>query len=354
MNNLLIKSDIQEIINNLSDEYEYFNGKKILITGGNGFLGRYFLAVFHRLNNDYLSKPCTVSIFDNLIIPSKNDFDLFDDSNIQFINYDVTEKIDWNGDLDIIIHAAGIASPYYYRAYPMETLKVSTIGSSNMLELAKSHQARLIFFSSSEIYGDPDPKHVPTSESYRGNVSSMGPRACYDESKRLGETLCYIYHTQFGLNTNVIRPFNVYGPGMPPSDYRVIPNFGASIKLNEPLKVYGNGRQTRTYSYVSDALTGFLKTIIKGVPGEPYNIGNDKPEVSVLDLIQVIEKVLGCKIKFDIIEHPDTYPSDEPMRRCPDIRKAKLQLDYHPNIDLETGLSRFLLWSDQHYPASKS
>ena len=353
MNNHFIDSDIHEITNNLGNEYQKFSGKKILITGGNGFLGQYFIAVFHRLNSNFLSKPCSITIMDNLIVPSSKGFDLFDDSNIQFINHDVIEEIDWDGDLDIVIHAAGIASPYYYRAYPMETLKVSTVGCTNMLELARQHQARFIFFSSSEIYGDPDPRHVPTSESYRGNVASMGPRACYDESKRLGETLCYIYHTQFGLNTNVIRPFNIYGPGMSPSDYRVIPNFGASIKLNEPLRIYGNGKQTRTYCYISDALTGFLKTIINGVSGEPYNIGNNKPEVSVLELVQAIEKVLECKVKFDIVEHPDSYPSDEPMRRCPDIRKAKLQLNYQPNIDLEEGLSRFLSWSEQHYPSSK-
>jgi UDP-glucuronate decarboxylase len=206
--------------------------------------------------------------------------------------------------------------------------------------------------SSSEIYGDPDPRHVPTPESYRGNVACQGPRACYDEGKRVGETLCHIYHERFGTHVNTVRPFNVYGPGMLKDDYRVLPNFAGRIVAGDRLKVYGSGAQTRTYCYVTDAMTGFFKVLLRGVPGEVYNIGCPAPEVSVLNLVQVIERVLGRPIAYDVIEHPDSYPADEPLRRCPDIRKAAVQLAFSPQIGLEEGLGRFLTWAADAYTAA--
>jgi UDP-glucuronate decarboxylase len=218
-----------------------------------------------------------------------------------------------------------------------------------MLNLATAHDARFTFFSSSEIYGDPDPKHVPIQESYRGNVSCQGPRACYDESKRTGETLCYIFHSTEGTHTNVIRPFNVFGPGMQETDYRVLPNFASRIKGGLPLHVYGSGNQTRTFCYITDAMVGFMLVILKGVAGEAYNIGNPKPEISMVDLVKRIEKVSTRDVAYDIVEYPDSYPADEPNRRAPDIRKAGLQLKYEPGVDLDNGLKRFLDWSDTVY-----
>jgi UDP-glucuronate decarboxylase len=218
-----------------------------------------------------------------------------------------------------------------------------------MLEVALRARARFTFFSSSEIYGDPDTAHVPTPESYRGHVASQGPRACYDESKRVGETLCYIFHEKHGVATNVIRPFNVYGPGMQETDYRVLPNFASRIKGNRPLNIYGSGNQTRTFCYVTDAIVGFLLVILKGIPGETYNIGNPVPEIAMLDLARAIESVLGRPVPHNIIEYPDSYPADEPNRRCPDIRKARLQLGYSAEVGLDEGLKRFLGWSDRTY-----
>jgi UDP-glucuronate decarboxylase len=186
-------------------------------------------------------------------------------------------------------------------------------------------------------------------ESYRGNVSSQGPRACYDESKRVGETLCYIFHEYFGVHTNIIRPFNVYGPGMQESDYRVLPNFGSRLKADKPFNVYGTGNQTRTFCYLTDAMVGFLRVILSGVPGETYNIGNPKPEISVMELIDVMARVIGRPIERNVIDYPDSYPADEPLRRCPDIRKAKLQLGYEPQVKIEDGLERFLNWTGANY-----
>ena len=349
MKNFSLLSDIDEVIERIRDAATDFSGKTVLLTGGRGFLGRYFMNVFDRLNKDVLEKPVSLIVLDNLITAGQEGSQIPSFKHVEFLEHDVIQPFHYEGKLDYVIHAAGIASPFYYRAYPLETLEVAINGTQNMLELADRSDARLTFFSSSEIYGDPDAKHVPMQESYRGNVSCQGPRACYDESKRVGETLCYIFHNQNGTKTNTIRPFNVYGPGMQETDYRVLPNFASRIKAGKPLHIYGDGTQTRTFCYITDALVGFLLVIIKGVPGEAYNIGNSKPEVSMADLAEVLKKVSRKEIKYNLIEYPDSYPADEPMRRSPDIRKAQLQLEFEPIVSLEEGLSRFLSWTDDVY-----
>ncbi|OHC75549.1 MAG: nucleoside-diphosphate sugar epimerase [Rhodospirillales bacterium RIFCSPLOWO2_12_FULL_58_28] len=349
MTDFIIPSDVAEIAGSLGDSAEAFTGKTVLLTGGRGFLGRYFMEVFAHLNDNVLKKPCRLIVLDNLITAGKEGSIIPDMQNVKFINHDVAKPLEIKDKIDYVIHAAGIASPFYYRAFPLETLETAVAGAKNMLELAVHNQARFTFFSSSEIYGDPDPKHVPTSESYRGNVSCQGPRACYDESKRLGETLCHIFHEMHGVCTNTIRPFNVFGPGMQETDYRAMPNFASRIKADKPLSIYGSGDQTRTFCYITDAMNGFLRVIVHGVPGEAYNIGNPKPEVSMIDLAGRVEKVIGRKIKYNIIEYPDSYPADEPQRRCPDIRKATLQVRYEPKIALDEGLRRFFAWTDATY-----
>ncbi len=346
MNKHVVDSDIAEIVEFLGEQAQTFSGKTILLTGGGGFLGRYFTAVFARLNETVLKEPAELVMLDNLITGRRNGDE---HEHCRFVQHDVIKPYRHDEPLHFIIHAAGIASPFHYRAYPLETLEVATIGTRNMLELAREHDARLLFFSSSEIYGDPDPAHVPTPESYRGNVSTQGPRACYDESKRLGETLVYVFHSYHGVHANAVRPFNVYGPGMGEADYRVLPNFASRIKAGRPISIYGTGRQTRTFCYASDALNGFLRILCKGVPGETYNIGNPKPEISMVELVERVQKALGRKVDWSLIEYPDSYPTDEPNRRCPDIRKARTQLDFQPQIGLDDGLVRFLDWAAQHY-----
>lgn len=349
MTNFFLKNDLQEICNKSSLLGKYFEGKTILITGGRGFLGRNFIEVFNYLNENYFSKPAELIILDNFISSGDQGREIPKYKNIEFIEHNVILPFNTDKKIDYIIHAAGIASPFYYRANPMETLDVAITGTKLMLELAKKNNAKFTFFSSSEIYGDPDPKHVPILESYRGNVSTMGPRSCYDESKRLGETLCYIYHEYFGVHTNIIRPFNIYGPGMQENDYRVLPNFASRIQQELPLNVYGRGTQTRTFCYITDAIVGFLSVISKGVIGNAYNIGNPKPEVSVNELTKVIANILNKKIDINIVDYPDSYPADEPLRRCPDINKARIQLNYEPVVDLEKGLNRFFSWTSKVY-----
>lgn len=348
----IVQKDLDEIVARLAGVAPVFEGTSVLITGGRGFLGSYLRSVLDRLSEKFLDKPCTTTSIDNMITSSEHSIEE-PGPHHRFIKQDVRERLKLNSRFDFVVHAAGIASPYYYRKYPLETLEVATIGTKNVLELARRDGAKLLYFSSSEIYGDPDPVHVPTPESYRGNVSVLGPRACYDEGKRVGETLCYIYFHEYGTPVNIVRPFNVYGPGMNEDDYRVLPSFASAIKAGAPLKIYATGRQTRTYCYITDAMVGLILAMVRGVLGEAYNIGSPRPEISVLDLAAEIENVVGRKLERKLIEYPDSYPGDEPQRRCPDIRKARLQLEYEPKVDLHTGLERFLSWTDDVYTGGR-
>lgn len=348
--NFFLDKDIEEIITFVGEDIYSLENKRILITGGRGFLGRYFEEVFDKLNLTKFNKKIDIVSIDNMKTAGKLGNLNTNKENFEFLNHDAIMEFKYEKKIDYIIHAAGIASPFYYKKWPLETLEVATIGLKNSLELAKKNNAKLIFFSSSEIYGDPDSSNIPTLESYNGNVSCLGARACYDESKRLGETLVKIYSEKFGVDSSIIRPFNVYGPGMQKLDYRVLPNFASKILNNSKLPVYGNGNQTRTFCYITDAMNGFLKVLLKGVIGEPYNIGNAKPEISMLELINKISNLFPNKdIKYNIIKHPDSYPSDEPQRRCPNIDKAKIHLNYSPQVDIEEGLTRFMNWAFEAY-----
>ena len=342
----VLKTDLPEIVSRLGEEAKQFAGKTIILTGGRGFLGRYFLNVFAALNANVLEAPVRLIVLDNLITAGNYGSKSSGFDHMEFVVHDVIRPFSFDENVDYVIHAAGIASPFYYRAYPLETLGVAISGTQNMLDLAKKKGARFTFFSSSEIYGDPDPEHIPIAESYRGNVSCQGPRACYDESKRIGETLCYIYHTRDGIKTNTIRPFNVFGPGMQENDYRVLPNFASRIKAGLPLNLYGSGLQTRTFSYITDAMVGFFLVVLKGVSGEAYNIGTPKPEVSMIDLVKTLQAISKREVTYNLTEYPASYPADEPMRRCPDIQKARLQLNFNPIVRLDDGLRRFLDWAN--------
>jgi len=352
MKNFYLDADIDNILKNTRNSLDKISGKHILITGGNGFLGSYFVEIFRRYSLS-IKNPIRLTVIDNLSIENSNNRKIPNSKNYNFKQLDASKPYKIQSKIDYIIHAAGIASPFYYRKKPLETLDIAINGTRHALELAKSNSAKLLFFSSSEIYGDPDPSEVPINENYRGNVSTTGPRACYDESKRLGETLCYIYNNYFKVNTKIIRPFNIYGPGMNQNDYRILPNFASKLINNEELNIYGTGKQTRTYCYITDAMIGFIKTMINGFNGEVYNIGNPNQEVSVIDLYKIIKKLRKQKVKAKKVNYPSSYPTDEPQRRCPDISKAKKHFKYYPKVDLENGLNFFFEWAEKNYKKNK-
>lgn len=347
----VVEEDLERIIELVGDDFKKLAGKTLLISGGAGFIGSYIISVIHLLNKKKFLKPCKVICLDNYITGSKKvPFRIKGSKQISFVRHNVIKPFKTKEKIDYIIHAAGIASPIYYKQSPLETIDVTIQGVRNLLELAKQKKVKsFLYFSSSEIYGDPDPKFLPTPEHYRGHVSSTGPRSPYDESKRLGETICIVYRSLYQLPVKIVRPFNVYGPGMKPTDYRVIPMFLARGFSGKPLPVHHPGRQTRTFCYISDAVTGFLKVLLSDRHGEVYNVGSDDGEMTMLDLANKVSKIIGGNIKIKKIPYPISYPADEPQRRRPDLSKIKKHLGYRPRVSLDDGLRRFISWYRETY-----
>jgi len=326
----------------IGPDVQRFAGKTVLLTGAAGFLGRHFLDTFAYMNLYVLRTPCRVIAVDNYITGAPK---LVGGDAILPVWADVAYPLPIREPVHFIISAAGIASPVYYHKFPLETIRATVVGVQKMLELARDQKdfEAFIYFSSSEIYGDPTRDAIPTPETYNGNVSCTGPRACYDESKRLGETLVSIYHQHFGVPAKVIRPFNVIGPGMAHNDQRVVPMFTYEALHKRPLPIFRDGLQTRTFCDITDAMTGFLKVLLQGKPGEAYNIGNPNNEISMADLGHKFEKKLGAELSF--VPYPDAYPNEEPLRRCPNIFKAAHFLGYSPVTDLDEALDKFIAWA---------
>ncbi|OLO26868.1 epimerase [Alkalihalophilus pseudofirmus] len=350
--NIIYQKDLQYIYSQLEHtEKEKLKNSSILITGCAGFLGFYIMSFFSKfsehlnirkvigIDNFKLGKPKWISDLSN------------NNPKIELYNFDITrfslfdaEKIK---DVDYIIHMASIASPTYYRKYPLETIDANVLGLRALLEFYKNKDINgFLFFSSSEVYGDPFSNFIPTSEEYRGNVSMIGPRACYDEAKRFGETLCYLYAEKYDMPISIVRPFNNYGPGMRLNDKRVPADFAKAIVENNPLILYSDGKPTRTFCYVTDAITGYLQALLYE-PFDYFNIGIDTPEISIKELAQIYKEAgadifnYSQAIQFRVSEEK-CYLTDNPLRRCPNISKARKLLNYSPSISVVEGVSRFL------------
>lgn len=338
----IIKEDAARIAAALSDSVHSLEGTTLLVTGGAGFLCGYLVDVLVALNSDILRKPVKLIVVDNFLRGEKNRLaHLADDPNVRLIARDVTQPYEGDDRPDWIIHGASVASPTYYRIHPLETIDVNVNGTRHMLDLAKRADARsVIVLSSSEIYGDPDPAFIPTPEDYRGNVSCTGPRACYDESKRLSETLAVGYHDKHKVPVKIIRPFNVYGPGQRLDDKRIVPDLVSSGLRGEPIVLYSDGRATRSFCYASDFIAGMLIVMLRGQDGEPYNVGNDA-EISIREVSQTVARIASdppLAVEFRVSQDPH-YLTDNPQRRCPDLSKLRA-LGYAPAIGLEEGLRR--------------
>ena len=334
-----------------TQEKEKFNNSTILITGCGGFLGYYFMQFFST-HADTLGINRIIGL-DNFLtgtrdwletLEKKNDKVILKEFNV--ITDDIA-SVEGAADANLIIHGASIASPTFYRIYPEETIDANITGLRRMFDYYKTKNIDgFLFFSSSEIYGDPFPEFIPTREDYRGNVNTMGPRACYDEAKRFGETICYIYNQKYNVPVSIARPFNNYGPGMNVNDKRLPADFAKAVHEGRDLVMYSNGKPTRTFCYISDAITGYLKVLLYGKL-EAFNIGIDKPEVSVAEFAELFSKnakeIYDYKgeVVFEVSED-EAYMEDNPNRRCPDISKAKSILDFNPTVYVDEGIGRYL------------
>src|SRR5467141_137751 len=304
------------------------NKPRAVVSGGAGFIGSH-------LCETLLESGMRVVALDNLLTGSPDNVrSLLDHPDFEFRKANVNDEVVVDGDVRYVLHFASPASPPQYDANPIHTLKVGTLGTMNMLGLARAKGATFLLASTSEVYGDP--LVHPQPETYWGNVNPIGPRGCYDEAKRCAEAFAMAYHRAHGVDTRIIRIFNTHGPRMQVSDGRAVPNFMAQALRGEPLTVYGDGKQTRSLCYVSDLIRGVLAALDRG-DELPVNLGNPQ-EVSVLELAEMIIKLAGSK---STIEHRD-LPVDDPKQRRPDITRAKKILGWQPEVGLEDGLGRTL------------
>jgi UDP-glucuronate decarboxylase len=364
----VVEIDLGLLARQLRDELPQLSGRSVLVAGGAGFLGYYLVqAPLYWNRQNPSAKPIRVTVLDNFIrgVPDWLT-NLKSDPSLRLLAHDITKPLPGDlGDHEFMIHGASIASPTYYRQHPIETMDANVNGLRFLLDHCRTRQQSgrpvegVLFYSSSEIYGDPTPADIPTPETYRGNVSCTGPRACYDESKRYGETLCVNFVRQHGLAIKVARPFNNYGPGLKISDKRVIPDFARDILADRDIVMLSDGTARRTFCYVADAVAGYYKILVKGRPGEAYNIGVETPEISVAQLADQLaalgRDLFGYHGKVIHKESSDKdYLVDNPSRRCPIITKARGELGYDPQVALEEGLRRSLVWYSGNRDASEA
>lgn len=364
----VVRHDLDDIASRLDSEFAAMSGRTLFISGAAGFLGYYLVQSVLHWNRSHPEKP-PVSLIagDNFIRGVPGWLTALDsDPALVRLRHDVTEPLpEYVGNLDFIIHAASIASPIYYRMHPIETMDANVNGLRLLLDRWHRQQdnghpiSGFLFFSTSEIYGDPTPDHIPTPETYRGNVSCTGPRACYDESKRYGETLCVNFARQYGMPVACARPFNNYGPGLKITDRRVIPDFARDLFAGKDLVLLSDGTPTRTFCYITDAVVGYYKILVHGRAGEAYNIGNEKPEISMLTLAQMLTDAARGLFGYDgrVVRKESVdrdYLTDNPQRRCPDITKARAELGFEPVIPIEEGLRRTLLWYQSNQTAEEA
>jgi UDP-glucuronate decarboxylase len=354
----LLRDDLETLCADLESEFAAMGGGRLLITGGGGFLGYYLIqSVLHWNDTRAAGARIRTIVYDNYARGMPEWLEaLRTHPDLELVRQDMIQPLPPDmGHFDFIVHAAGIASPKYYRAQPLKCIDANINGLRNLLDYAVAERAAgrpvkaFLFYSSSEIYGDPTADAIPTPETYRGNVSCTGPRACYDESKRFGETLCVTYAQHEGVPVKIARPFNNYGPGLKITDGRVIPDFAGNVLAGRDILMFSDGSPKRTFCYATDAIAGYYKVLIRGVNGEPYNVGIEKPEISMAELARTVidtaRQLFGYQGKVVLGKAQEAdYLVDNPNRRCPVIKKARDQLGYAPRVRVEDGVRRSLIW----------
>lgn len=342
MINKIIQEDLLEIYNSDID-WDRFSNKTILITGANGFLPAYIVQslLFANKENPSLNIRviALVRSWENAV---KRFGDEKNNKHLTFIVTDVCEKITYDGKIDFIIHAASQASPKYYGTDPVGTISANVTGTINMLELAKKHQIEsFLYFSSSEVYGQVDSEHNPIKEDYFGYLNPMSVRACYGESKKMGENICVSYYHQYQIPVKIVRPFHTYGPGMQLNDGRVYADFISNILKDEDIHLKSDGLAQRAFCYLTDATIGFLKVLLSKESGQAYNVGNPFEEYSILELAEIVSKV-GKKPVNVVKMHTNDgihYMKSPVSRNAPDISKM-ITLGWKPATSVARGFER--------------
>ena len=307
---------------------------RAVITGGAGFLGSH-------LCDRLIEEGWEVLCLDNLITGvGSNVKHLLEQPGFHFARQDVTQYIEVEGEVDCVLHFASPASPKDYLEYPIQTLKVGSLGTHNTLGLALAKKAKYLLASTSECYGDPE-EH-PQPETYWGRVNPIGPRGVYDEAKRFAESMTMAYHRYHGVDTRIVRIFNTYGPRMRLNDGRALPNFVHQALTGQPITIYGDGNQTRSFCYVSDLIEGIWR-LLQSDEHEPVNIGNPE-ETTILEFAERVRKLTGSQSPIEF----RPLPQDDPKQRCPDISKARRLLGWEPKVELEEGLRLTLSHFRQH------
>jgi len=305
----------------------------IVITGGSGFVGSYLC---EKLINDGHK----IIVIDNLLTGStENINNLLDNENFSFIEHDVQDHIEIEDKVDYVLHFASAASPKAYTEHPVNTLKAGSVGTINTLGLAKKHSAEYLLASTSEVYGDP--LISPQNEEYWGNVNPNGERSMYDEAKRFAEAAVATYSRSYGLKTKIVRIFNTYGPRMQLNDGRVVTNFIVQALRNENITIYGDGTQTRSFSYVEDTVAGII-SLMNSTEYDVFNIGNPN-EMTVGKLAEKIIELTDSTSEIKYLE----LPNDDPKQRKPDITKAKTKLNWEPKVNLDEGLAKTITWVEE-------
>ncbi|WP_168122391.1 NAD-dependent epimerase/dehydratase family protein [Paenibacillus sp. HB172176] len=348
----VLRQDLAHMYDKLGAAAE-FHERTVVMTGGAGFLGYYLTQFFLGLKTRGMGLRKLV-ILDRFLFGEPEWLREMRGQHAELEAHAYDAASDEPGAYgsvaaaDYVLHMASIASPTYYRQYPLETIRANVNGLERLLD-AYRHSDRLrgmLFFSSSEVYGNPSPDAIPTPETYLGQVSCTGPRACYDESKRLGETLCYVYATSLGMPIRIVRPFNLFGPGMRREDRRLPADFARNVLSGEDIVIHSDGRPTRTYCYIGDAIPGILKALTHH-SFDTFNIGMDGEELSVARLADIYAEVgrelTGYRgvVVMSAAEDRE-YLTDNPQRRCPDLTKARTILGYAPDIGVRDGVRRYL------------
>ena len=328
----IIASDLDDLETQL--DRDDLRSRRVLVTGGAGFIGSWICDILVRAH-------ASVFTVDNLSTGLMENIDhLFDAGSFKFRKTDATRPDLKQKKYELIIHLASRASPEEYQRHPIETLTANSLGTHNMLELARKSDATFLYASSSEVYGDAE--EIPTPETYWGKVSPIGLRSCYDEGKRYGEALCMAYMRSYGTDVRITRLFNTFGPRIRADGAyaRVVPRFISQALAGDDITVFGDGKQTRSFCYITDAILGILRIAAHSkARGEVFNVGNPQ-EITILDLAHKIKELAGTESK---IVHK-SLPPDDPRKRCPEISKAHELLGWLPKIGLETGLRKTIPW----------